>query len=105
MFSTYLCRGLFKPRPIFARINGPIVAGQELLAGKQRCFETNSEIFLLRKECFLVRSHVSNVSSAREILISKCEPIFLTKMSSSSPTRSGKHGETLADTMLPRQCS
>ena len=24
MFSTYLSRGLFKPRLIFARINGPI---------------------------------------------------------------------------------
>ena len=29
MFSTYLSRGLFKPRPIFARINGPIVSLQE----------------------------------------------------------------------------
>ena len=28
MFSTYLSRGLFKPRLIFARINGPIVSYQ-----------------------------------------------------------------------------
>ena len=28
MFSTYLSRGLFKPRLIFARINGPVVSYQ-----------------------------------------------------------------------------
>ena len=63
--------------------SGDIVAGEELLAGKQRCFETNSEIFLLRKECFQCFQYARNIDFAIKYaqIRQECEPIFLTKMS------------------------
>ena len=38
--------------------SGKIVAQKYLLPRKQKCFPTNSETFLLRKQCFLVCPHV-----------------------------------------------
>ena len=67
MFSTYLSRGLFKPRLIFAHINGPIVSDlsfHSVLSATWKLSESNELVLPQNLPTFLfvISKHFDNLS-------------------------------------------
>ena len=79
---------------------GNIVAETKFASRKAKCFPTNSETFLLRKQCFQVCPHVSNSKN-----ISPDQWACATNKATKLGTKSYKHNmRKQGSIMFPQQC-